>query len=344
MSKEEIKIFYSWQSDLREETNRRVIRKCLYKVIDVLEKSLGIHIILDEATRDVSGSPNIPQTIIDKIKSADIFVADISIITSKAENIRPCPNPNVVYELGYASCELGWNRIVMVFNEEYGDLSKDLPFDFDRHRVSRYQVKNKNDQSGIDDLSRTLKTALKSIISDDPPKASENKTLSNIEKQRLHDQPKIEWALSNLHILTLDNFFDGLPEKYKYSIWHFYYGFANVMGSSRFYLYDSELHQAFVDFFNAWDNIMDSGYYDSSDSDTVSVFYSDSKYGGYSDTDLKKLKIIQEFANTMQLQLEKILLLVRTNYMGIIDIDKFSEKAWDNYVEYSKSIDVEIQY
>jgi hypothetical protein len=65
--------------------------------------------VRDETTRDTSGSPNIALKILEKIQAADVFVADITTVTAPGAK-RPCPNPNVGYELGYAVATLGWDN------------------------------------------------------------------------------------------------------------------------------------------------------------------------------------------------------------------------------------------
>jgi len=51
---------------------------------------------LDEATKRMPGSPNIPKTILDKIETSDIFICDLPTINSKvAKGFKKVPNPNV---------------------------------------------------------------------------------------------------------------------------------------------------------------------------------------------------------------------------------------------------------
>lgn len=136
--KRTITVFYSWQSDLPDESNRNFIRRALLNGADKISEC---RITIDEATRDTPGSPNIPKKILEKIRACDIFVSDITTINHSAERDRKTPNPNVVFELGYAVGEVGWDRIVMVFNREYGKFPDDAPFDFDRHRVYPYKMR-----------------------------------------------------------------------------------------------------------------------------------------------------------------------------------------------------------
>ncbi|MCH9694152.1 MAG: nucleotide-binding protein [Gammaproteobacteria bacterium] len=95
---------------------------------------------IDRDTSGVPGAPNISETILEKIRSCDAFVADISIVTGdKDRGQRPSPSPNVLIELGYAISELGWSRIILFCNTVYGS-DTDLPFDTRQHRRITYEL------------------------------------------------------------------------------------------------------------------------------------------------------------------------------------------------------------
>ncbi|WP_072426965.1 TIR domain-containing protein [Chitinimonas taiwanensis] len=166
-SETDFSIFYSWQSDLPDETNRRAIRSALRTASSSVEAEYpGLRIALDEATRGEAGSPNIPLTILEKIKTCDAFVCDITTINASASSeYRKTPNPNVLFELGYAVAHIGWGRIVMLFNEALGTFPLDAPFDIDRHRVSTYRLSRAEAGS---------KSALASLsnLADLPPRRS----------------------------------------------------------------------------------------------------------------------------------------------------------------------------
>lgn len=63
--------------------------------------------VIDRDTVGVSGSPDIGQTIFQKIDKAAVFVADVSIINAGSDEDRQTPNPNVLIELGYAMRAIG---------------------------------------------------------------------------------------------------------------------------------------------------------------------------------------------------------------------------------------------
>ena len=137
-----MKIFYSWQSDLPNNTNRGFIEKALTNAVKAIrnDASIAVEPVIDRDTLGFSGTPNIPQTILQKIDECDVFVCDVSIINSGSK-FRSTPNPNVLFELGYALKKLSWDRIIMVMNGTYGKISE-LPFDLEKRRVILYTVKH----------------------------------------------------------------------------------------------------------------------------------------------------------------------------------------------------------
>jgi Predicted nucleotide-binding protein containing TIR-like domain len=117
-------LFFSWQSDHRTRTNK--IREALRIACD------DLRIRYDEATRDLPGSPDIVQAVLSKIDTAHLFVADLALISSDSDMTRRCPNPNVMFELGYASARLSSDRILILYDDDHAY----LPFDVAGRRVS----------------------------------------------------------------------------------------------------------------------------------------------------------------------------------------------------------------
>jgi hypothetical protein len=131
-------VFYSWQSDLPNASNRGFIEKALKKAVKEIadDESIGVEPVIDRDTAGVGGSPEISGTIFEKIAKADVFVVDVSIINKDAKG-RKVPNPNVLIELGYAFKALGHNRVILIMNTEFGGLEH-LPFDLRTRRVLSY--------------------------------------------------------------------------------------------------------------------------------------------------------------------------------------------------------------
>jgi len=169
-------VFYSWQSDLPNGTNRSFIENCLAKAIKELRVSQPqLDPCLDRDTANVPGSPDISATILDKIDNCHIFVCDVSIVHAGE---RPTPNPNVLFELGYAVKRLGWDRVICVCNEHFGDV-KCLPFDVSKRRVKRYTLSP--EETDRSETAKALGSALQSEL-------ELILTTSHEEGERLHLQ------------------------------------------------------------------------------------------------------------------------------------------------------------
>ncbi|MCJ7675892.1 MAG: nucleotide-binding protein, partial [Sedimentisphaerales bacterium] len=100
---EKYKVFYSWESDLPNATNRNLIERALEDAAKAIraDESIKIEPVIDRDTAGVPGSPDIANTIFGKIEQSQVFACDVSII-NKGEKSRKAPNPNVLIELGYA--------------------------------------------------------------------------------------------------------------------------------------------------------------------------------------------------------------------------------------------------
>ena len=160
-------IFYSWQSDLPNPTNRNFIQNSLESAIKDLKSdgSLTVDPVLDRDTTGVPGSPDIGQTIFYKIDQAAAFVCDVSIING-GSNRRRVPNPNVLIELGYALKSLGPDRVIMVMNTAFGR-PESLPFDLRQKRVITYSLSEGDEakSEAKQGLRGSFTQSLKSILS-----------------------------------------------------------------------------------------------------------------------------------------------------------------------------------
>lgn len=158
------RVFYSWQSDSPGNTNRNLISAALEKAAEEIrnDETITIEPVIDRDTLGLGGSPDITQAIFSKIDSASIFVCDVSIIDPTAK--KPAPNPNVLLELGYAIKVLGWERIIMVMNTEFGGPAE-LPFDLRSRRITTYAVAEDAEEKAParNSLRKTLVAALKLI-------------------------------------------------------------------------------------------------------------------------------------------------------------------------------------
>lgn len=123
-----ITVFYSWQSELCDKSNRYFIRDAMKEVLRNIRNDCDLdeRPTIDHDTKGIPGSPDITKTIFDKIEICSAFVADVSF-TSESPNGRKCPNPNVLIELGFALHALGSERLILVMNDSFGS-PKEIPF------------------------------------------------------------------------------------------------------------------------------------------------------------------------------------------------------------------------
>jgi hypothetical protein len=162
-------VFYSWQSDLPNATNRGLIQDALERAAKKIgiDDSVTVEPVLDRDTQNVPGAPDIAHTIFAKIEKATAFVADVSIINPGLG--RPTPNPNVLIELGYALKTLGNPRTILVANTVNGPVEA-LPFDLRTRRVLTYHFppggEDKPEQRRK--LQEGLEAALRAILADLP--------------------------------------------------------------------------------------------------------------------------------------------------------------------------------
>ncbi|MCG3193085.1 MAG: hypothetical protein DIJKHBIC_02334 [Thermoanaerobaculia bacterium] len=199
-------IFYSWQSDLPNSTNRTFIQTALENVAKAIRQddSLQVDPVIDRDTRGLPGSPDIATSILEKIAAADVFVADVSLIHPREFEGRRTPNPNVLLELGYAIRSLGWDRIVMVTNTAVGSIV-DLPFDLKQRRALPYVLQPLPEEGSPErekaiqerktvrrELERSLDEAIRTILlkveASEPPRPGAISPLERAIEGRLPSQ------------------------------------------------------------------------------------------------------------------------------------------------------------
>ncbi len=132
-------VFYAWQSDRANNTNRAFIKKATETALKRISLPPELYSAprMDQDTKGEPGTPDIANTILKKIENCDVFLADVTLINTRAEGNdlpagRPTPNPNVLIELGYALASRGAGRVILVMNEHFGSFEL-LPFDL-RHK------------------------------------------------------------------------------------------------------------------------------------------------------------------------------------------------------------------
>ncbi len=250
-----INIFYSWQSDLPDNTNKIVIRDMLQKAKNIIETEKKINIIIDEAIRNKAGSPNISLTILEKIDNADMFVSDITTINkTDTDDNRKTPNPNVMYELGYAVAKLGWEKIILILNEEYGTIDE-IPFDIRQHAITSYSLSDsqtEKQRSIIGNKAKEFENKI-NLILDIKPKA---KIFDNqiIIKQR--DIKIIEKIMKQVPYTLIREQIRYAPRQILVDLPVFFEDFERVLHENIEYLHDNELNKLFRNLYHVWQDIL----------------------------------------------------------------------------------------
>ena len=216
---QDYKVFYSWQTDLPNATNRSFIEKALENAAKSIrfDKSIKVEPVIDRDTAGVPGSPDIASTIFAKIDQSQVFACDVSII-NQGEKSRSAPNPNVLIELGYAVKALKSERIIMIMNTAFGGPEL-LPFDLSKKRVVTYYMPEEcNDRtterkvlkSKLEEALRTIFVKIEAQPADEIAQSLsiEDEARNAVEKaqptQVLLVRRFMDWLIHEIEILAPD--------------------------------------------------------------------------------------------------------------------------------------------
>jgi hypothetical protein len=200
-------IFFSWQSDLNRTRHQKFIENCITEAIDKFNLcSRTIKYNLDQATRNLPGSPDIVDSIFNKIENSDIFICDISPIAF-LENGKAIPNPNVLIELGYAGKTLGWDNVICVCNLQETKIEQ-LPFDIRQKRIATYSLKSGDSKPNESKkLIKVFDSALDIITQN---KKTQDKVV-NLIKTRLDLQ-----LIKVIKIFKIQSYISGFENLFKF--------------------------------------------------------------------------------------------------------------------------------
>jgi len=314
-------VFYSWQSDLPDASNRNGIRDGLRAVRKAVKGEVAL--VIDEATRDAPGSPNIPNKIFEKIRACDAFVADVTTITGESHKGRACANPNVTFELGYAAAHVGWDRIILLVNTAVSPLD-DLPFDFDRHRVMTYEMDVKPSKAQKEALAASLKLGVELIAKHNPPRPRDLENLTADEIRRKRDVDNITWALEQVHQPTLDEFVLAMPDQLRTKVFWYFESFKGVVTSSLFHIADAEMAKLFRQWLKGWSQALSAGaHYEMTSHPTLY------RWTGHRDPRGETALVrIRKGLVRLETARQAVLAKVRETYVEV-DIDATNKTAFD---------------
>lgn len=165
-----MKIFYSWQLDADRAINKDLVHGALEEAIrklgetpDLDEAERNEPIELDHDTKGILGSPEIANTIFEKISRAQVFVADVSLV-GKGRNDKLHINSNVAIELGYCLGKVGFESLLLVMNTYFGR-PEQLPFDLQGRRFPvTYELAPDTDKMKREAAKKELADKLKPIL------------------------------------------------------------------------------------------------------------------------------------------------------------------------------------
>lgn len=297
---------------------------------------LDAKIIVEEATSNIPGSPDIPATIFDKITLSDIVISDITTINSTSSEKRKTANPNVLIELGYALGQLGWERVILLFNEHHGTFPNDVSFDIDRKRIGKFKLTSKTDKSEKGNLKRLLVEAIRLILSHNPKKPHEKKSLSPEQQKRSLDIINLKRVLSKVNISMLDRHIELCPEYVDTRILYFYETFKGTLESSHFFLYDKEAQKYLNGILKNWTNSLSSDIYRDTADPHIQKFGHTPGVGAHlTKKDKEEYANMEKAVRGLKTTFTKFLNYIRHNYLEL-NVDELSRQAYDEWVEFQK--------
>lgn len=299
-----LRVFYSWQSDLPNNTNRGYIGNCIDKALkEIYRKNNNIsEYVIDTDSRYETGTPDLVNNIFSKIDQCDIFIADITIINLDTR-FRKTPNPNVLIELGYASSKIGWEKMLCIYNTEYGQI-EDLPFDIRSRKPLVYSTKQTNNAN----LVFLIETQIQEIIDNH---ISNKKFYNTIKK-------KIDIGLQSILIdITKLLYFRETPKCYDYNLLlHMTkesiekeLGSRKILGFQLFKNQETDINE-FVSFYN----------------DQINIHFLNSKEKNLLARIILELKELKKILNNIDIYDE----LDRDEKYGLIDAYKMNKSNPEN--------------
>ena len=171
----QVAVFYAWQDDRPGKYNRYLIRDAAREACKAItqDPSNEYELSLDEATAGVPGMCDIPNTILDKIRSCSVLLADLTFVgrteVEEAQKAQLVSNPNVLLEVGYAvrdkhsEASDGFDRVLAVMNTAYGEPNEQM-FDTKRRWALRYHLREGAGKAEIERTKRSLTRDIKNAL------------------------------------------------------------------------------------------------------------------------------------------------------------------------------------
>ena len=259
---EDFVVFFCWQSHLNPQEYRFLIRGALSAAIDRIQSELppecSCIIRLDSDTSTRSGTVDIADTILHKIRSSTAVVADVTPVLIDLERERYYPNPNVMIEVGFAAGTVGWHRTICLYeNTDYQET--DLPFDIRHRRVTGFRSRGVQRKDAKNELEGKLYVALREIIKS-IGRGEIDPTLTDHHLKRQRDLRLLRDVMLTLNSDAFDIYIDmGLRRLLYYNILFYWEGFKALIDSSEFRFYDTDLKNLVELLARYWGTAVDTG-------------------------------------------------------------------------------------
>jgi len=251
---ERLAVFFSWQSDLPASGNTSAIRSAIRRAADAIEAEGTVRIDLLDSPRG-SGAREIAVDLAEHILQCDVFIADVSIVHRAGEG-RAFPNPNVVFELGLAAACVGWGRIVLLSNDEFGR-PEDQPFDYRGRSIRRYRVRPAHAAGDRRELELLVERELRGVLADDPPRPRELENGTEEVVRRARDVEQLRRYMRCINRAVLDEHLERGPDQRLASAVLLFDRAHEVVVSSAFRLSDTDAEAAVRALDETWARTLD---------------------------------------------------------------------------------------
>lgn len=187
-----------------------------------------------------------------------MIVGDVTPCFHDEDNGVFYPNPNVMFEVGYAAKSLGWSRIVCVFNagktgSEAKLRAEDIPFDIRHRRLNSYVCRaNSGIAQATKELEAELVASIRAVIQE-IDRGDFDPSLGDGVLKRSKDLRLLKTLLNQVHRNSLDRYIEsGSRDCLHDDCDFFWYGFEAVVCSSHFRFYDKKLESLVSELWAIW--------------------------------------------------------------------------------------------
>jgi hypothetical protein len=150
---------------------------------------------------------------------------------------KKSPNPNVLFESGYATAFLGEERVIFLLDSQSGSVGE-CPFDIEHRRITLFDLNSKNSKKKVVEC---ILASIKIILEKNPPK-----TLILHEIERTKDIQKLFRLLEKFDLDEVDSCLCALPQTLEGKMIEYYnYLLIEQRSPSNRYFYDKRLESFF---------------------------------------------------------------------------------------------------